>query len=100
MPAPTPTPLTLRHKGRADQGLAFIAWPTTGFYADPKRARALTLLADVLRNQIHGTPASVHDELVALVERTAADELLITMSTYDRADMLDSYTALAELAGG
>ncbi len=42
----------------------------------------------------------MHDELVALVERTAADELLITMSTYDRADMLDSYTALAELAGG
>ena len=62
--------------------------------------REAALLADVLRNQIHGTPASVHDELVALVERTAADELLITMSTYDRADMLDSYTALAELAGG
>lgn len=61
--------------------------------------REASLLSDVLRGQIHGTPESVRDELAELVERTEADELLITMSTYDRGDMLDSYTALAELAG-
>ena len=31
--------------GRADQGLAFIGWPTQGFYDDPREARALSLLA-------------------------------------------------------
>jgi zinc protease len=39
----------LSHGGRADQGLAFIAWPTTGFYADQKRTRTLNLLAQVLQ---------------------------------------------------
>jgi zinc protease len=37
------------HKGRADQGLAFIAWPTTDFYSDQRRARTLNLLAEVLQ---------------------------------------------------
>jgi zinc protease len=36
------------HKGRADQGLAFVAWPTNGFYADQKRTRTLNLLGNVL----------------------------------------------------
>jgi zinc protease len=36
------------HKGRADQGLAFIAWPTSDFYADPRGSRALNVLAQVL----------------------------------------------------
>jgi zinc protease len=37
------------HKGRADQGLAFIAWPTLDFYSDTKESRTLTLLASVLQ---------------------------------------------------
>jgi zinc protease len=36
------------HKGRADQGLAFIAWPTTDFYSDTRRSRVLTLLGQVM----------------------------------------------------
>ena len=48
-PAATPAPVRLTHKGRADQGLAFIAWPTTDFYADPRRSRTLGLLSDVLQ---------------------------------------------------
>ncbi len=48
-PAATSAPVRLVHKGRADQGLAFIAWPTTGFYTDVRQARALTVLADVLQ---------------------------------------------------
>jgi hypothetical protein len=37
------------HGGRADQGLALIAWPTVDFYSDPKRARTLSVLASVLQ---------------------------------------------------
>ncbi|MFD2397798.1 LLM class flavin-dependent oxidoreductase [Prauserella oleivorans] len=55
-------------------------------------------LEEALRGQIHGTADDVAGQLAALVDRTGADELLITMSTYDRAEMLDSYTRLAELA--
>jgi zinc protease len=37
------------HGGRADQGLALIAWPTVDFYSDPQRARTLSVLAAVLQ---------------------------------------------------
>jgi len=46
-PAATRQPIRLTHRGRADQGLAFIGWPTQGFYDDPREARALSLLASV-----------------------------------------------------
>jgi zinc protease len=46
-PAGTARPVRLTHRGRADQGLAFIGWPTQGFYDDPREARALSLLASV-----------------------------------------------------
>jgi zinc protease len=46
-PAGTSDPVRLTHRGRADQGLAFIGWPTQGFYDDPRQARALSLLASV-----------------------------------------------------
>jgi luciferase family oxidoreductase group 1 len=52
-----------------------------------------------LRGQIYGTPEEVDTALGGLVRRTAADEVLLTTSTYDRSDLLDSYAALAELAG-
>lgn len=51
-----------------------------------------------LRGQIYGTPAEVEAELGGLVQRTAADEVLITTNTYDRTELLASYEALAHLA--
>lgn len=48
-PAGNAEPVRLTHGGRADQGLAYIGWPTTGFYADQRQARALTALADVFQ---------------------------------------------------
>ena len=36
------------HKGRGDQAVLFTAWPTTGFYEDPRGARANRLLAAIL----------------------------------------------------
>ncbi|GAA1620836.1 LLM class flavin-dependent oxidoreductase [Kribbella alba] len=52
-----------------------------------------------LSGQIYGTPAEVDAALGGLVQRTAADEVLVTTNTYDRADLLESYQALADLAG-
>ena len=51
-----------------------------------------------LRGQIYGTPAEVDAALGGLVQRTAADEVLITTNTYDRTELLASYEALADLA--
>lgn len=36
------------HQGRADQDLSYIAWPGTDFMSDTRRARGLTVLAEVL----------------------------------------------------
>jgi luciferase family oxidoreductase group 1 len=52
-----------------------------------------------LHGQIYGTPAEVDAALGGLVQRTAADEVLVTTNTYDRSDLLSSYAELAELAG-
>jgi zinc protease len=46
---PAPALVKETHSGRADQGLAFMAWPTTDFYSNTKRARTLNVLAQVLR---------------------------------------------------
>jgi len=46
---PAPGLVRLTHEGRADQGMAFIAWPTTDFYADQKLGRTLNLLGQVLQ---------------------------------------------------
>lgn len=48
-PAPTAEPERLTHTGRADQGFAFVAWPTTDTRSDLHRARVLNLLAAVMR---------------------------------------------------
>lgn len=42
-------PVVLTHGGRADQGLGFVGWQTTGARPDVYRARVLSVLAAVLR---------------------------------------------------
>jgi zinc protease len=42
-------PERLTHKGRADQGIAFVAWPTTDFPSDPQGARVNRMLEQVLQ---------------------------------------------------
>ncbi len=44
---------TLYHNGRADQALAFTAWPTQGFYRDTRITRALSLLSDVIQLRLN-----------------------------------------------
>jgi len=43
------SPTTITHTGRADQAIGYVAWPTSGFYADPQQARINTILTDVLQ---------------------------------------------------
>jgi zinc protease len=47
-PPPNGAPVVLRHKGRADQALGFIAWPTTDFFADPQKARDTAVMGEVV----------------------------------------------------
>lgn len=47
-PTPTPQPVSLTHKGRADQAIGFVAWPTDDFFADMQKARTVRVLADIL----------------------------------------------------
>ena len=51
-PAPTATPVVLRHGGRADQAIAEISWPTTGRYAGWNDIAASVILADVLKQRV------------------------------------------------
>jgi zinc protease len=48
-PKADPQTLTLTHKGRADQAIGFIAWPTTDYFADPQRARDTAVLREVMK---------------------------------------------------
>lgn len=50
-------------------------------------------------SQLRGTEEHMAPLLGDLVERTGADELMLTLNTYDPADRLDSYRRLARLAG-
>jgi zinc protease len=47
-PAPTAEPVVLRHAGRADQGVAAIAWQTTDVFADSESA-ARRVVTDILQ---------------------------------------------------
>lgn len=42
------TPVQLKHYGREDQSLALTAWPIPDFFADPKAARTLRVLEQVI----------------------------------------------------
>ena len=48
-PAPVAAPVIRTHGGRADQAIAYLAWPADDFFADMRRARATQVMADVLK---------------------------------------------------
>jgi zinc protease len=51
-PAADAAPLVLYHKGRADQAIGYIAWPTDDIWADPQRAFATAVLGEVIRTRL------------------------------------------------
>lgn len=48
-PAAPEAPVVLTHKGRADQSIGYIGWPTTDFWENPQRARETAVLGEVMR---------------------------------------------------
>ncbi len=48
-PPPTATPVRRTHKGRPDQAIGYVAWPSTDFFADPQAAREAAILGEILR---------------------------------------------------
>lgn len=65
----------------------------------PMTDRERKRLEETLDGQISGTPAEVGERLGKLVDSVAADEILATTAAYDQSARLDSFAALAELAG-
>lgn len=61
--------------------------------------RQRDLFEEAMRGRVAGTEDEVAAALQGLVERTAADEVLVTTSTFDRAHMLDSARRLAGIIG-
>lgn len=57
------------------------------------------LYEGALAGHVHGTEDQVAAQLSEVADRTGADELLVTTSTYDRTALLDSYARLARIAG-
>ena len=52
-----------------------------------------------LASSILGTAGQVRPRLEAVVERTGANEIMASTSTYDRAELFDADAAFAQLAG-
>lgn len=50
-PAGTPQPLHWTHEGRADQSVAYIAWPAVDF-SDARKARAVRLALTILEDRL------------------------------------------------
>ncbi|MEU2789110.1 LLM class flavin-dependent oxidoreductase [Streptomyces sp. NPDC007100] len=63
----------------------------------PPKTRAY--YESALSGHIYGTETEVAAELDTLLTSTAADEFLVTTSTYDRTALLESYERLARVAG-
>lgn len=47
-PAPTAAPMVLTHKGRADQAIGYVAWPTNDLWANPQQALETDILGEVM----------------------------------------------------
>ncbi|GAA3151666.1 hypothetical protein [Nonomuraea salmonea] len=62
--------------------------------------RERAYLEQTLKGQIHGTEREVAVALDSLVAASGADEVLVTMNTYDLGRRLDSYRRLAALFRG
>ena len=54
-PGPTAQPINETHKGRADQGYAVAAWPTTDLFADTRGARTIRVLVNVMQLRLIDT---------------------------------------------
>ncbi|HEX2802009.1 MAG TPA: insulinase family protein [Phenylobacterium sp.] len=42
-------PVTFTHKGRADQAIGYMAWPTTDYWANPQRALDTDIMGEIMQ---------------------------------------------------
>lgn len=61
------------------------------------RPRQLTRIEEWMAGTVHGNAEQVAAQLADLVDRTGADEIMASTSTYDRSDLARADSALAEL---
>ncbi len=54
-PAPVTQPVSVTHKGRADQGFAVAAWPTTDLFADVRGARTIRVMVNIMQLRLIDT---------------------------------------------
>lgn len=73
--------------------------PAESVLAREMTAKERTAYEEARASQLHGTPDEVLPRLEAVVRRTRADEVLLTLNTYDPRERLDSYRLLARAAG-
>ena len=71
--------------------------PAESVETRPMTAKERGFYASGLTGQLAGTEDQVADELETVLKETAADEVLVTTSTYDRTALLDSYRRLASI---
>jgi luciferase family oxidoreductase group 1 len=89
-------------------GLSFVRLRTgrRGKFPTPEEAAAYeysdheqSLLRERMNSQVIGGREAVRSQLIDLVERTGADELIITTAVHAHADRVRSYELLAEAVG-
>ena len=71
-------PVALTHKGREDQAIAYIAWPTDDFFSNPQEARNISILGEVfdlrLTDELRENQGATYSPRVAYVHsQTFAD---------------------------
>src|SRR5580692_3474344 len=71
--------------------------PPMGDYENQLPPAAKAMLADVLSCSAIGAPNTVRNALAAFIERTRADELMITAQIFDHAARLHSYEIAADV---
>ncbi|AHH97297.1 luciferase family oxidoreductase group 1 [Kutzneria viridogrisea] len=71
--------------------------PAGEVLASPMTGRERELLDGAVRGQVHGTESAVAAALDGLISRSGADEVLVTLSTFDQQERLESYRRLASL---
>ena len=71
--------------------------PAESVETRPMTAKERGFYESGLTGQLAGTEDQVADELETVLKETAADEVLVTTSTYDRTALLDSYRRLASI---
>lgn len=77
-PGPTPQPLQWTHEGRADQAVAYIAWPSVDF-SDARKARAVRMALTILDDRL---TEEYREALGATYSPQTEEDLSQTFSSY------------------